>query len=145
MAHSGMSFCVFSFLPFSVTIGTKAVRIMDYNAQVGGRIRTARELRGLSRERFAELCDISVRHLADVELGKKSPTAGILHKICTASNLSADYIVSGITPDGTVDERYTAIFSMLMTVDPKHMQCCTDMLALMVNKFSSMRDSNSTL
>jgi len=111
---------------------------MDYDAQVGGRIRAARELMGLSRERFAELCDISDSFLADVELGKKSLTVRTLNKICSAAKLSADYIVSGTAPDGTTDDRYSAIVTMLKTVEPSRLQCCADMLALLIKEFSTV-------
>jgi len=110
---------------------------MDYDAQVGGRIRAARELMGLSRERFAELCDISDSFLADVELGKKSLTVRTLNKICIAAKISAEYIVSGAAPDGTTDERYAAIFTMLKTVEPDRLPCCTEMLALLLKEFAS--------
>jgi len=110
---------------------------MDYDAQVGSRIRTARELMGLSRERFAELCDVSDSFLAGVELGKMSPTVRMLNKICVASKLSADYIVSGAAPDGTDDERYNAVFTLIKTVEPERLQCCTEVLLALVKEFSS--------
>lgn len=67
----------------------------DFNLMVGLRIREAREALHLSREKFSEKCDISPSFLADIERGKKSPTAKTIYKICTACNVSADYIVSG--------------------------------------------------
>jgi transcriptional regulator with XRE-family HTH domain len=38
-------------------------------ADLGKRIRAAREARGLSQERLAKLCGISRRHIADIEKG----------------------------------------------------------------------------
>lgn len=111
--------------------------MMDYDAQVGNRIRTARELMGLSRERFAELCDVSDSFLAGVELGKTSPTVRMLNKICVASKLSADYIVSGIAPDGNDDERYNAVFTLIKTVGPERLQCCTEVLVSLIKEFSA--------
>ena len=67
----------------------------DFNLMVGLRIREARESLHLSREKFSEKCDISPSYLADVERGKKNPTAKTIYKICTASNVSADYIIFG--------------------------------------------------
>ena len=67
----------------------------DFNLMVGLRIREVRESLHLSREKFSEKCNISPSFLADVERGKKSPTAKTIYKICTASNVSADYIISG--------------------------------------------------
>lgn len=67
----------------------------DFNLMVGLRIREARESLHLSREKFSEKCDISSSYLADVERGKKNPTAKTIYKICTVSNVSADYIIFG--------------------------------------------------
>lgn len=67
----------------------------DYNLMVGLRIREIREAMHLSREKFSEKCDISTSFLADIERGKKSLTAKTVYKICTACNISADYIISG--------------------------------------------------
>lgn len=67
----------------------------DYNLMVGLRIREIRESMHLSREKFSEKCDISSSFLADVERGKKSLTAKTIYKICSACNISADYIVLG--------------------------------------------------
>lgn len=67
----------------------------DYNLFVGLRIRELRESMRLSREKFSEKCDISPSFLSDVERGKKSLTSKTIFKICTACNISADYIVLG--------------------------------------------------
>lgn len=67
----------------------------DYNLFVGLRIREIRESLHLSREKFSEKCDISPSFLSDVERGKKSLTAKTIYKICTACNISVDYIVLG--------------------------------------------------
>lgn len=67
----------------------------DYNLMVGLRIRELREALHLSREKFSEKCDISTSFLADIERGKKSLTAKTVYKICTACNISADYIILG--------------------------------------------------
>jgi transcriptional regulator with XRE-family HTH domain len=111
---------------------------MEYNAQVGRRIRSSRELMGLSRERFAELCDISDSFLADVERGKKSLTVKTLNKICVAANLSADYIVLGIVPEeGCADENLCAIIALLKGLPPQQLQYGAEMLALLVKAFRS--------
>ena len=67
----------------------------DYNLMVGLRIREIRETMHMSREKFSEKCDISTSFLSDVERGKKSLTAKTIYKICSACNISADYVVLG--------------------------------------------------
>lgn len=140
-----MHYPVCSFVPFSATILAEAViMIMDYDAQVGSRIRTARELMGLSREAFAELCDVSDSFLAGVELGKTSPTVRMLNKICLASKLSADYIVTGTTPDDTDDKQYIAFFAVIKTIEPERLQCCTEVFTSLIKEFTKHPIANDS-
>lgn len=67
----------------------------DYNLTVGLRIREIREVLNMSREEFSEKCNISSSFLTAVESGKKAVTSKTLYKICTAFNISADYIIRG--------------------------------------------------
>lgn len=67
----------------------------DYNLTVGLRIREVREVLNMTREQFSEKCDISTSFLTAVESGKKAVTSKTLYKICTAFNISADYVIRG--------------------------------------------------
>lgn len=67
----------------------------DFNRAVGLRIRRIRESYNMTRDEFSEKCDISTSFLASVELGKKGVSTRVLFKICTATNVSADYFVCG--------------------------------------------------
>ena len=59
------------------------------------RIRKAREDMGYTRERFAELLDVSVSYMAEVERGRTGISVKMLTKICNVLGLSADYILFG--------------------------------------------------
>ena len=59
------------------------------------RIRKAREALGYTRERFAELLDVSVSYMAEVERGRTGISVKMLIKICNVLGLSADYILFG--------------------------------------------------
>jgi len=67
---------------------------MDWTS-VGKRIRTKRELLGYSRERFAELLDITPKFCSDIELGIKGMSIPTLCKIADVLTLSTDYILFG--------------------------------------------------
>lgn len=67
----------------------------DFNLMVGLRIREVREVLHMTREQFSERCDISDSFLVAVENGKKSITSKTLFKICSTTNISADYIIFG--------------------------------------------------
>ena len=67
----------------------------DFNLMVGLRIREVREVLHMTREQISERCDISDSFLAAVENGQKSITSKTLFKICSNTNISADYIIFG--------------------------------------------------
>ena len=59
------------------------------------RIRKAREDLGYTREKFAELLDVSVSYMAEVERGRTGISVKMLMKICNVLGLSADYVLYG--------------------------------------------------
>lgn len=59
------------------------------------RIRKARENLGYTREKFAELLDVSVSYMAEVERGRTGISVKMLIKICNVLGLSADYVLFG--------------------------------------------------
>ena len=59
------------------------------------RIRKAREDLGYTREKFAELLDVSVSYMAEVERGRTGISVKMLMKICNVLGLSADYLLFG--------------------------------------------------
>lgn len=64
-------------------------------AQAGKRIRIIREKRGYSRECLAELIGVSVKHLYELENGKKGFSAKVLYNISESLQVSTDYILKG--------------------------------------------------
>lgn len=67
----------------------------DFNLTVGLRIREIREAYQMTQAEFSERCDLSESFLTAVEGGRKGITSKTLYKICTAMNVSADYIIRG--------------------------------------------------
>lgn len=63
------------------------------------RIRKAREEAGYTRERFAEMLDVSVSYMAELERGRTGLSLKTLVKICNILGLSADYVLFGIERD----------------------------------------------
>ena len=86
----------------------------ELNVAIGRRIRQTRENMGYTRENFSELCDISDSFLSDIERGNKSLTTKTLYKICTASHISADYLLFGTIPESC--SKNSQIESMLSTL-----------------------------
>lgn len=65
------------------------------NETIGGRICAYRESIGMNREAFSEQVGLSPQFLAEAENGKKGLSAESIYKICSNSEMSADYLVLG--------------------------------------------------
>lgn len=75
---------------------------MDWTG-IGARIRRQREFLAYTRERFAELLDVTPKFCSDIELGLKGMSVPTLCRISEVLHLSTDYILYGTeeTGDGT--------------------------------------------
>lgn len=62
---------------------------------VGERIKMLRSDRGYSREKLAEMSDISEKFLYEIETGKKGFSAVTLMKFSSVLEVSLDYIMTG--------------------------------------------------
>lgn len=62
---------------------------------MGERIKKQRLLNGYSREKLAEMADITPRFCYDLELGLKNMSVNTLCKLCDALHVSVDYILYG--------------------------------------------------
>ena len=62
---------------------------------IGKRIRDLRLSHKLTQAQFAELMDISVNFLSEIENGKKGMSQDTLYKLCSKFSVSADYILFG--------------------------------------------------
>lgn len=88
------------------------------------RIRKAREDAGYTREKFAELVNVSVSYMAEVERGRIGVSLKTLSAICNLLGLSADYLIFGAERDADsllldkihrLDEKYLPLVDDLLT------------------------------
>lgn len=68
------------------------------NEAIGRRIRQVREERGYTREKLAELADISADFIWEIEAGRKSMKVQILGRIASALCVPTDYLIYGTMP-----------------------------------------------
>lgn len=64
---------------------------------IGKRISYTRKQRGLTQEKLAELANISIQFLSDIENNKKSMTITTLKNLADCLNVTTDYIIYGKT------------------------------------------------
>lgn len=75
---------------------------MDW-VMIGQRIRKQREFLGYTRERFAELLDVTPKFCSDIELGLKGMSVPTLCRISNSLKLSTDYILFGKEETGDIN------------------------------------------
>lgn len=69
---------------------------MDLLTDIGKRVRKTREHYGFTRERLAEMANISPQFLVHIENGTKSMTSNTIYNLARALNISADYLLFGL-------------------------------------------------
>lgn len=87
------------------------------------RIRKAREDAGYTREKFAELLDVSVSYLAEVERGRSNVSVKTLIKICNVLGLSADYVLFGENREADA-----LLLEKIHRLDVKYLPLVTDIV-----------------
>lgn len=65
----------------------------DVNVILGERIRLGRKANGITREKLAEMIEVSPRFLAEVEAGKVGVALQTLKNISLALSTSTDYLL----------------------------------------------------
>ena len=89
----------------------------DVNIILGERIRLSRKANNLTREKLAELIDVSPRFLAEVESGKVGVSLQTLKNISIALSTSTDYLL-GLDNEDKLSQ-LEMIYSQLAKVNEK--------------------------
>ncbi|MEZ3454555.1 MAG: helix-turn-helix domain-containing protein [Oscillospiraceae bacterium] len=101
--------------------------------EVGQRISGLRKSHGYTQEKLAELADISVQFLIQIEHGKKTMKVATLRRLSAALSVSADYIING-SDRGSENEEINAILSTLSEYNRKQAVKLLAVFADTVNK-----------
>lgn len=89
---------------------------------VGERIRKQRQLNGYSREKLAELVDITPRFCYDLELGLKNMSVNTLCKLSNALHVSVDYILKGASDSFNTYDSFIGMISLCPTDKLDHLE-----------------------
>ena len=73
---------------------TDALRELDPK-EMGRRVRTRREEKGMSRDALAEKLGVTGQFIADIENGNKGISIKKLYLLCQILDVPADYILAG--------------------------------------------------
>lgn len=91
---------------------------------MGARIHLRRREMGLTQERLAELMDVSIQMISNLELGKKAIRPENLAKLCNILGVSADYILRGTRSD----LEFSRLTSKIASLSPED-QSCIELIA----------------
>ena len=94
-------------------------------AKIGLRLREKREQAGYTREKFGELCSLSPRFIANVELGDSTFSLHSLMTVCRVLSCSSDYLLFGDSVDTGV---WSETISKLEQLDVKYQEPVNKML-----------------
>lgn len=106
------------------------------NIEVGQRIWKVRESRKMSREKLAELINITPVFLACVEYGQKGVSLTTLQKLCKTLQISADYLLLGKEP---AVETKTEAQLLVDEIDPQYQAVTADFLRALIRTFADVR------
>ena len=95
--------------------------------EIGERICARRRKLHLTQENLAEEMDVSVQMISNLELGNKAIRPENLIKVCTALNVSADYILTGTQVERDLSTAMLK-FSMLSVRDQRILEELMDSL-----------------
>lgn len=65
-----------------------------FKERLGKRIAQLRKEKGLTQEKLAELCDIDISYVGQIERGLKTPSLKVLFKISSALSLDLRELLS---------------------------------------------------
>ena len=94
-------------------------------AQIGLRLRERRERAGYTREKLGELCSLSPRFIANIELGDSTFSLDSLMTVCRVLSCSSDYLLFG---DNVDTEVWSETISKLEQLDGKYQEPVDKML-----------------
>lgn len=104
----------------------------DFRLLSGNRIRKQREYLGYTREKLAELLDVSPGFLHGVETGSKGMSVANITKTCEILKVSTDYILLG-REETTDNSRIVEAFKY---VDEKYVERAEELLKLFIRSIN---------
>lgn len=108
---------------------------MDYK-EIGKRIRDERESFGLTRERFAEMLELSTNFVGQIERGEKKMSLETLINISDCLHISLDYLIKG-TPENNINTN--KLQKLIDKCSKEEISLITDMLKSMLPHLKKLK------
>ena len=106
----------------------------ELNVDIGKRIKAVRIRIGMTREKLAELVDVTPRFIADVERGSVGISIATLKRICEVMNISSDSLLWDKTAQTSIDEKLKFVDPDCIEIIEKTVQTEIELINLIKNK-----------
>ena len=106
----------------------------------GYRVAGRRSELGMSQEKLAELCDLSVNTIAKIESGRNDPKASTVMSLCAALGVSSDYLLYGsnLPKESSAADQLLGLFREAQAMlDDQKMNIVIQQAQLLVNNLAS--------
>ena len=114
----------------------------EINVQIGDQIRKAREERGLTQEKFAELIGKTPQFISDMERGVSGVSMETLKTICECLCITSDSILFSNRPKGA-DNIIESVIARLRLMPPEQLEGLEQIInayEYAINKAKAKRD-----
>ena len=102
------------------------------NIDIGLRIQEMRELRHYTQEQLAELLDVGVQHVSNIERGVAGISLTALKRTCEVLCVSADYLLLGV---GSI-QHGSGIINQLQSLPTKQAELAESGIAQLLQALS---------
>lgn len=81
--------------------------------EIGTAIKSLRKERGLAQKQLAEMCEISVNALSQIEINSSFPQKTTIQKICSALNYPVSYLLFFSISEEDIPDEKKIVFESL--------------------------------
>ena len=111
----------------------------ELNVAIGMRLRQARDFAGYTQEKLAELVDVSVQYISDLERGVVGVSVPTLMNLCRALNASSDFIL--FNDKGDDDEDVLMITRRIRRFSPMQRRAADKVLDALTEAFALEKEN----
>lgn len=108
----------------------------QHKMHIGKRLGDLRRMRNLTSEQLAELCGIDNTHIRHIESGSRSPSLGLLIRLCNALKVSPYYFLQDcIELDEDEDGRAEELMKIFPEISLQKAYAVEDIISVLNDRF----------
>ena len=104
------------------------------HTEIGNRIRQFRIKKGFSQEKLAELSDLNMSYIGQVERGEKNPSVDIVYSIASALDVDLSDLFKNLSSKSSDNSYAHKVYSLMLTMDEKRSKYLFDLATLFSEK-----------